>query len=206
MINEKLQGMLDEINEASKEIPFGNSRFQNINFVLQGEITPARTYRHCLLRLNNRLNALKEAYYSLQLEDVDIEEMQEKLLKANKFKKRRLEIKIEQKQTNRIATQKMVDDCITEINDLYSAFQKLPKFTREEFEAEEREHFKLKLTRDVSLSAFGGAAGALQSLDNMGENTFAQNALNNPLFVAQEIEKARKLLKLEVKKDVDRIQ
>ena len=75
MINEKVQLILDEINTASKEIPFGNSRFQNINFVLQGEITPARAYRHCLLRLNNRLNALKEAYYNLQLEDIDIEEI-----------------------------------------------------------------------------------------------------------------------------------
>ena len=199
MINEKVQGILDEINNASKEIPFGNSRFQNINFVLQGEITPARAYRHCLLRLNNRLNALKEAYYNLQLENIDIEEMQEQIETADKFEKRRLEIKIEQKQTNRIITQKMVDDCIIEINDLYGAFTNLPKFTREEFELEEKEHFKLKLARDVSLAAFGGASGALQSLDNMGEHTFAQNVLNNPKFVAEEIEKARKTLKLEAK-------
>lgn len=173
MISEKMQAIINELNTASLEIPFGNSEFQNLNFVLNAEITPERAYRHCLLRLNNRITALKECYYNLQLEDIDIEEMQEKTETADKFEKRRIVIKIEQKKVNRITTEKMVSDCLEEINTLYGAFKKLPKFTREQFESGERKHFELKLARDFVLKD-----GALLSLDSMGADKWIEQVIS----------------------------
>lgn len=168
----KIISIIDDINKASLEIPFGNSEFQNLNFVINGEITPARMLRHCLLRLNDRISALRETYYNIELEKIDLEEMQEKLeVESNKFEKRRLTIKIEQKKVNRISTDKLIKDCMVEIETLYTAYSKLPKYTREEFELEERKHFELLLTRDAYFNLnSSSASGQLQSLDAMNSD------------------------------------
>ena len=200
MISNNLEKIIDEVNEASKEIPFGNSEFQNINFVLNAELTPERAYRHCLLRLNNRISALREAYYSLKLEDIDIEEMEEQLQSdtTNKFEKKRLEIKIEQKKINRNTTEKLVSDCLIEVNTLYAAFEKLPKYTRLEFESGERKHFELKLARDLILPN-----GSMQSLDSMKANDWAEKVINtNGKALKEEIEKIR----MGVLGNVDKVQ
>lgn len=166
MFSEDITKKIEEIEKASLAIPFGNSKFQNENFVMAGEITPARAYRHCLLRLNDRLTALRECYYNLQLEIIDIEELEEKNLdeNINKFEKRRNLLTIEKKRTEREHNSKLVSDCMKEIDTLYNAFTQFKKYTNEEFEAEEKLHFELKLGRDILL----GNNGAMLSLDSMG--------------------------------------
>ena len=198
-IDKRTQGIIEEINKANLEIPFGNSKFQNENFVLASELTPARAYRHCLLRLNDRISALRECYYSLQIEDIDIEEMQEKSINetTDKFEKRRLAIRIEQKKVNRISTEKMIKDCYVEIETLYNAFDKLPKFTRAEFEAEEREHYELKLSRDLVLGMqFGGSSGVAKSLEDIGENSESKikTLSNDPAKLRKIISKNQRLI------------
>lgn len=193
----KYTNIIEEIENASIEIPFGNSEFQNINTVLAGELTQARAYRHCLLRLNDRLTALREYYYNSQLDDIDIEELEYKLTKEeNEFEKRRLKINIEHKKINREKSKKFVFDCKKEIETLYNAFKKLPKFTRLEFEAQEREHFELKHTQNlVNGMKFGGSAGVAKALSNMGINAdrkieeFKQNPKNleNRVFQNQKM-------------------
>ena len=164
--------IIDEINQASLEIPFGNSKYQNINFVLNAELTTGRKLRHCLLKLKDRIAALRECYYNVQLENIDIEEMTEQLETAEGYDKRRLTIKLEQKQANRIQLEKMVIDCQTEIKDLYNAYKQLPKITREDFEKEEEHHFELKFARDIKLTQqFGGLKSIMSSVDVMGRNS-----------------------------------
>lgn len=195
MINEKTREIIEEINLASQEIPFGNSDFQNINFVVKSELTPARAYRSCLLRLNDRLNALRENYYNLELEDIDIEEMQEKINDetTDKFEKRRLQIKVEQKKVNRNYIKKLVDDAIIEVDTLYKAFKQLPKFTREQFEEEERQHYLLKLTRDAQLSMqFAGISGQIKSLEDMDGLQYFFDTINNKKDLSLEIENIKK--------------
>lgn len=194
MINEKTREIIEEINLASQEIPFGNSDFQNINFVVKAELTTGRAYRACLLRLNDRLNALRENYYNLELEDIDIEEMEEKVKNENtdKFEKRRLLVKIEQKKVNRSYIKKLVDDAIIEVETLYKAFKQLPKITRKEFEQEEQKHYELKLTRDAQLAvSFGGVAGQIKSLEDMGGLDFYANIVKNKIDLSDEIKKIR---------------
>lgn len=193
-LSERTRKIIEDVTVASAEIPFGNSAFQNNFFVMAAEITPGRALRHCLLRLHNRIAALKECYYSLQLEDIDIAEMEYKMTsdRYSRFAKQRYALKIEQKKVNRISTQKMIEDCIQEIETLYSAFQSLPKMNRIEFENEERKHFELKLAKDALIAIqFGGAAGAVQSLDAMGADEFLKLALENPESVSEKIKDAR---------------
>jgi hypothetical protein len=203
LINKELKDtnidmILDEIRTRSEGIPFGNSKFQNLNFVLKSELTPARASRHCLLRLNDRINALMESKYSMAKEDEDIEiinieieeleylnsklaeelnsnltsssdiKLNEFQIRKNKAEINKKKIELEQKEANRKYASKMILDAIEEVKDLYGALKGLPHYTREEFEAEEEEHFTLTQLRGVA-----GVQGHMQSLMDMGYDVSA---------------------------------
>lgn len=144
--------LLSEIEIAYFDIPFANSDFQNKVFVSAAEGTPARAYRHIGLRMFNRITAIKELKYNRELEDIDIEEKQYEIdnLTLSSFDKRRRKIEIEKILSRRAYTDKLLNDAINELNCLYHEFKKFPKYTREQFEAQEEEHFVKKLTNGNS--------------------------------------------------------
>jgi len=160
---DELKDFLKELYNQFEELPFGNSDFQNKYFVINSQITPARAFRALCLRLRDRINALLEAYYNLKKEDIDIEELEEKLkTEKNIYEKRRIELDIEFKKLKRIDIKKLVDDAIHEVNYLLNLYNQFPKITREEFESEEEEYFKKKLTTQLI------GDGNLMSLLSMG--------------------------------------
>jgi hypothetical protein len=114
-----------------------------------------------------KIQALKEAYYSLKKQDVDIDEAQEKIDSKyhTKWEKKRALIDIEQKQEMKSDTMKLINDALAELSVLYSVFKKMPRYSRKQFEDGEREHFRIRLTKQAL-----GLNGPLESLDNMGEN------------------------------------
>ena len=163
-IEKSISSILEEIDKAYFDIPFGNSQFQIENFIVNAQYTQERAYRAVGLQMSTKIRALKEAYFNLKKGDIDIEEMEEKLNSdINKYEKKRLELDLLQKQENKQYTLKLINDAYAELNILYGVFNKLPKFTREEFENGERKHFEVELIRQAK-----GIAGALESLDNMG--------------------------------------
>jgi len=160
---DELKDFLKELYNQFEELPFGNSDFQNKYFVINSQITPARAFRALCLRLRDRINALLEAYYNLKKEDIDIEELEEKLkTEKNIYEKKRIELDIEFKKLKRIDIKKLVDDAIHEVNYLLSLYNQFPTITREEFESEEEEYFKKKLTTQLI------GDGNLMSLLSMG--------------------------------------
>ncbi|HPB33787.1 MAG TPA: hypothetical protein PLW61_03385 [Caldisericia bacterium] len=159
----KLVGFLEKLYSQFEELPFGNSDFQNKYFIINSQYTPARAFRSLCLRLRDRINALLEAYYNLKKEDIDIEELEEKLkTEKNIYEKRRIELDIEFKKLKRIDIKKLVDDAIHEVNYLLNLYNQFPTITREEFESEEEEYFKKKLTTQLI------GDGNLMSLLSMG--------------------------------------
>lgn len=163
--------ILAELEEAFLDIPFENSDFQNRNFVVAGQLTPARAYRAIGLRLFAKIRAVKEYLTSIELTDIDIEENEHKmsLPETSDFEKRRLAIKNRQLQDARSWSDKLFNDAIKEISCLYGEFKKIPKYTREMFENEERLHFQVRLGQQLQLNG----SGAAESLANMNGN--AQN-------------------------------
>lgn len=161
---ENVQDVLTEVQQAFFDIPFENSAFQTENFVIASQITPERAYRAIGLRMHNRIQALLEAKYGRAKEDIDIEELQEKIAnpETNRFDRRRAELEVEYKLANRKYTDKLINDAICELNILYKHFKALPKFTRAEFEQGELQHFEERLNRQVA-----GIQGARESLINM---------------------------------------
>lgn len=150
---EDVNNVINEIEQAFFDIPFQNSAFQTKMFVIADQITPARAYRIIGLQLFTKIKALKE--YELSQEEIQIEldEIEFKLLQPDldQFEKRRLDLKKRRIESSKTQAKKLLNDTLVDINFLYQEFLKFPKYTREEFENEELEHFKRKLDKQASI-------------------------------------------------------
>jgi len=156
--------VLQELEEAFFDIPFENSNFQNRAFVVAAQQTPARAYRAIGLRMHAKIRAVKEYQYAQAKLAIDIEEREAKIAdeNTNPFDRRRLELENTKARDESGWGQKLLNDALRELDCLYAEFKKLPRYTREQFEAEEAKHFEGRLSRQLLP---GG--GAKESLDNM---------------------------------------
>lgn len=163
---EEVGNVLAELDEAYFDIPFENSDYQNRAFVMAAQQTPARAFRAIGLRMFAKIRAVKE--YKLQQErhKIDIEEKQAKIAdeSTNDFDRRRLRLDILQIEEGAAWGEKLLNDALRELNCLYAEFKKLPKYTRAQFEAEEKVHFDHKLKRQIN------APGPHESLANMNHD------------------------------------
>lgn len=161
-----VQGVLEELETAFFEIPFENSDFQNKAFVLAAQQTPARAYRSLGLKMHSKVQAVKEHLFNQEKTKIDIEE---KLWKidhpdTNDFERRRLRLEILKIQNGQAWADKLLNDALHELTVLKTEFDKFPRYTREQFEAEEPQHFDMRLNRQLR------ANGAQESLFNMHED------------------------------------
>ncbi len=161
---EDTEELLTAIEKKFFDIPFENSSFQNKNFVIQAQKTPARAYRAIGLKMFAKLNAIKELKYGRQLEDVDLDEYRHTIASSDDtFSVRRAHIEIAKALEGRGYTDKLLNDAITELNFLLNELKKYPEYTRESFELEEQQHFTVRLNSQLQAKGIG----ALESMDNM---------------------------------------
>jgi len=173
-----LPTFVDKFYDKFWEIPFENSEFQNLNFVINSENTPGRAYRHIGLRMSSKLSALQEAYFGRKKEElenrkieIEIKKLQKQLEETkDEFEQETLkcdielkQIELEQKASGKKYSDKLIRDAITELDTLNQALKQLPEFNKESFEKEEEQHFVLKLEEDLR-----GIKGAMKSLQDMG--------------------------------------
>jgi len=161
---DNVQNILDEIENAFYDIPFGNTDFQCENFVIAASITPARAYRAIGLQLQLILVNLRELKYAEKLKQIEILELQEKIAdeNTNKFEKMKAEIKLEQIRNGDNWNKKLAKDQIHQANLYYKHFKSLPKYTREQFEQNEKLFFEQSQRRQLL-----GITGAKESIMNM---------------------------------------
>lgn len=165
----KINDVLNEIQEAYLDIPFENSIFQTKNFIIKWSITPERAFRNIWLRMRNRINALKASKSSSNKSDLEIERKIRKIDRMNKDKPedydidvKILQIEIDDILENKNDWKKLIKDAIHELSYLYWIFKWLPKFTREEFENAEEQYFLKSLTNQIS-----GIVWAKESINNI---------------------------------------
>lgn len=160
----KVNDALAELEASFFDIPFGNSDFQTEAFVIASQTTPERAYRALGVNIHSKLQVLQSHFFDEQRLEVDIDELREKLSQENldKFARRRTEISLNEKLTNKSFMNKLKNDCIRELEVMYKHFKALPKYTREQFEAAESDHFKTKMQRQAL-----GITGPKESLVNM---------------------------------------
>lgn len=175
---------IQELEQAFFDIPFENSDFQNEAFVLAAQITPERAYRALGLRMHSKLQALRHNLFAERKRDIQLGELREKLESsdASKWDKMRAQVEIDEIESNISYAEKLKNDAIKELNCLYRHFKAMPRFTREQFEAAEPNHFHQRLTRQAS-----GINGPSESLVNMREDI---QALSNYEHQVQAIAQA----------------
>ena len=161
---------IDDLKLEMKNVPFGNSVFQNQNFTAGQEISERR-YRHLLLQVNQKLNALKECEFRRKRLEIDIKELDDKFKTAGQFEKERFDIDIEEKTYCLENEIKLIEDCLIEIEIFKRELDTLPKFTREQFEIAEYGYWKQRLLGDaqrevISMGTVG--VGTIASLENIG--------------------------------------
>ena len=162
-VEEATGGVLEELEDAFFDIPFENSDFQNRVFVVAAQQTPARAYRAVGLRMFAKIRAVKEYKFGQEKLAIDIEEREAKIAdpETNPFERRRLILENAKAVDDCKWGEKLLNDALRELNCLYAEFQKLPKYSREQFEAEEKAHFMARMERQLK------APGPHESLANM---------------------------------------
>jgi hypothetical protein len=160
----KITNILTELEDSFYDIPFGNSAYQNKMFVINASYTPARAYRSIGLQLIEKINAIRENIIATKLNEIDIEELQEKLLDENlgKFDRRRMELDLIKKTSGKKWVDKMMNDALKELDSLYVEFVKYPKYTRELFEIEESHHFDKRFVAQLETRGNGSLESILQ--------------------------------------------
>jgi hypothetical protein len=162
-VEEATGGVLEELEDAFFDIPFENSDFQNRVFVVAAQQTPARAYRAVGLRMFAKIRAVKEYKFAQEKLAIDIEEREAKIAdpETDRFECRRLILENVKAADDRKWGEKLLNDALRELNCLYVEFKKLPKYRREEFEAEEQVHFMARMERQLK------APGPHESIANM---------------------------------------
>ena len=129
-------------------VPFGNSVFQITQFIINQE-TPERRYRHCLLQLYQKYSTMYETQFKIKNLEIDIAEIKEKIKSSTSFTRDRLLVQLEEKQYKLKHMSTLINDCLIEIETYTKILEKLPKLTREEFEAGELKYWRKRFIMDA---------------------------------------------------------
>lgn len=133
-----------EVVERSAVIPFGNSNWQ-IDSIVSEAKTPERAYRALLLNFTTKLNDLKTAERKRRRDLLEVELLKEQIAQEdNPLKKKLLELDIEEVESGYEYTNKLALDCVMELNHMWGYIEKMPHYSRADFEQGEVEHFKLR--------------------------------------------------------------
>jgi len=185
------KSLIEEVLDAFEDIPFGNSEFQTRAFVIAAQQTPARAYRAIGLEMHSKIEAMKEYLYHRELNKIDVEEKEAKIADpdTSEFDRRRLRLEIMRIQDGERYSNKLANDALESLNILYAEFKRLPRYSRAQFEAEERKHFEKKLVRQIK------APGPLESLENMHTDLPNwQTAINESIGMMQSLEEFKQRL------------
>jgi hypothetical protein len=156
--------IIAEIQNDFFNIPFGNSQFQTEMFVIAAQITPERMYRQLGLSIIDKLKHLKTFEFDLKKQLVKQETHHKTLTDNNSTEeeKKLASIEIEEFEYFDWDRKKSIRDLLKELNVLYDAYKKFPKYTEEQFERGEATHFEQRLNRQIL-----GLVGAKESIINM---------------------------------------
>lgn len=164
---------LEKVQKLMRQIPFGNSAFQIVNFVAK-EHNPERGLRKVLLEMQTKIVALEEAQIRRKRLDVDLREIEHKLKKAKRFDRERLEIDREERLMRVGYEDKLIEDAMIEVGIYFSLYEQLPAITREQFELAEQTYWPARLLHEARLQIkqFGAVEkGTLDSLERIGIET-----------------------------------
>jgi hypothetical protein len=141
---QKYSNVIENINQRYQDIPFGNSKWQ-MDSLIAAEQTPERAYRHLLINFQKRFNDLKSCSINRRKAENKVKQIQRQIEKeTDELILEELSLEIEEITCGWEYENKLAKDCVVELEYMNSMIEKLPRFTKDEFEAGENEHFKLR--------------------------------------------------------------
>lgn len=156
---DKVEELFDEIRELQQN----RSNFALEKFVVGQHDKPARQRKQVLDELLVLLDGLNQCVVDYEMTQIDIEELQEKV--SDKFERRRNEIKLREKQRAIKFIELRIIGLVRECNFLLAMLERMPKYTREQFEKEEAEYWESRLSRQAWLTdRFGGNFGNVDAI------------------------------------------
>jgi hypothetical protein len=148
---ERLEGMLDEMMELGRM----RSDFTLRHFVVGQHDKPGRQRAQALAELQGLYFSLADVYDDLELTKIELDEKEGEDKRAE-IERRKLRRKI-------VSMTMHLTQRVKEIDCLLGILDELPKYTAESLEAEEREYWAMRLTRQAYLAGRdpGGNVDAL---------------------------------------------
>jgi len=163
---------MQDIKDRFRAVPFGNSVFQ-IQYMVANQDTPERSYRAVLLQYDQKSRAMRSCSFQRRRLEIDLREIEEKLSRPDltKYDRARLEVDRDEKLDSLESQIKLIEDCAIEMRVYEDILNKMPEFTREEFESGERTYWKKRLIADAErdITSSGTiSAGTLDALKQIG--------------------------------------
>ena len=148
---EKFNDAIQNVEKRALQIPFGNSKYQIDSIVAESQ-TPERAYRALLLNFEKRFNDLKSGSINRRKQEVKIKQLKrDSDIEQDEFKKELMLLEIEEIATVFEYENKLAADCIEELRYMQSMIEKMPEYSRADFEAAEKGHFELRATGKPNL-------------------------------------------------------
>lgn len=141
---EKFNTAIQDVEKRALSIPFGNSKYQ-IDSIVADAQTPERAYRSLLLNFGKRFNDLKSGSINRRKQENKVKQLRKQAdTEPDELKREALLLDIEEIVTNFEYENKLANDCIEELKYMQSMIEKMPEYSREDFEAAEIKHFELR--------------------------------------------------------------
>ena len=146
---------VEQLFSEITELQQNRSNFALEKFVVGQHDMPARQRKQVLDELVSMMLGLQQSVTAHEMLQIDIEELSTKK-ERNKYEQKRNEIRIREKIREIRFIELQIIGTLRECNFLRVMLEQMPKYTREEYEQEEAEYWKRRLTRQVFLSDRGG--------------------------------------------------
>lgn len=173
MQRDTLQALEANLAALCETVPLGMSDYQILNFVLNHE-TPARVYRQVALEMRERYAVVKTASFRRRKAEAKRRAAEAKALQGGEDDQLEL-LAIEREEAEWEIQQedRLIRDTLHELDVISGALKGLPTYTREAFEAEERDYWEKRLVRHAQRQQLGQGRvdeGVLEALAKIGFN------------------------------------
>jgi hypothetical protein len=168
----------EKAQELFSCVPLGNSAFQTENFAVN-HLGAARTMRQVVLELRDRSAALNKARAERERLEIRLERRARRiaLLKRLSFIRffresaRLLEIESDEDRYNLGQQKVLIEDALVKVQELLGHMNKLPKMSKAEFELQEPQYWKDRLSLEAKLQILERGsiqAGTADSMERVG--------------------------------------
>lgn len=149
----KILDSIENLKEDMDAIQQNRSNFQIKNFVIAQHMTPGRQRMQCVLELQIKMFNIRGAQLDAEKLNIEIDHLKSGGERYGDYEEKLNQIEIEKKKLELAQIELGRIGQVREAECLYSILQQLPKFTREEYEEQERLYWTMRLNEQLELSA-----------------------------------------------------